>query len=82
MFEYFMKEQGYRKTSSYHCVFIQKISDDDFIILLLYMDDMLIVGRNTFKIDELKKELYTFFSLKNLGHAKKNVEHENYSSQR
>ncbi|KAJ4719028.1 Retrovirus-related Pol polyprotein from transposon TNT 1-94 [Melia azedarach] len=42
-FESVMGEQGYRKTSSDHCVFIQKFSDDDFIILLLYVDDMLIV---------------------------------------
>ena len=54
-FEYVMGEQGYKKTSSYHCVFVQKISDNDFIILLLYVDDMLIVGKNTSNIHELKK---------------------------
>ena len=53
-----------------HCVFIQKFSDNDFIILLLYVDDMLIVGKNTSKIDELKKELCQSFSMKDLGHAK------------
>ena len=34
------------------------------------MDDMLIVGKNTSKIDELKKELCKSFSMKDLGHAK------------
>jgi len=38
-----------------YCLFVQKISGDDFIILWLYVDDILIVGRNTSKIDELKK---------------------------
>ena len=66
-----MGEQGYKKTSSHHCVFVQKISNNDFIILLLYVDDMLIVGKNTSKIDELKKELCKSFSMKDLGHAKK-----------
>ena len=56
-----MGEQGYKKTSSDHCVFVQKFSDNDFIILLLYVDDMLIVGKNTSKIDELKKELCKSF---------------------
>ena len=69
-FESVIGEQGYKKTSSYHCVFVQKFSDKDFIILLLYVDDMLIVGKNTSKIDELKKELCKSFSKKDLGHVK------------
>ena len=43
-FESVMGEQGYKKTTSDHCVFVQKFSNDDFIILLLYVDDMLIVS--------------------------------------
>ena len=43
-FESVIGEQGYKKTSSDHCVFVLKFSNDDFIILLLYVDDMLIVG--------------------------------------
>ena len=66
-----MGEQGYKKTSSHHCVFVQKISNNDFIILLLYVDDMLVVGKNISKIEELKKELFKSFSMKDLGHAKK-----------
>ena len=69
-FDSVMQEQVYKKTSSDHCVFVQKFSDDDFIILLLYVDDMLIVGKNTSKFDELKKELFKSFSMKDLGHAK------------
>ena len=70
-FESVMEEQVYKKTSSDHCMFVQKFSDNDFIILFLYVDDMLIVGKNTSKIDELKKELCKSFSMKDLGHAKK-----------
>ena len=65
-----VEDQGYKKTSSDHCVFVQKFSEKDFIILLLYVDDMLIVGKNTSKINELKKELCKSFSMKDLGHAK------------
>ena len=49
-FESVMCEQGYRKTTSDHCVFVRKFSNDDFIILLLYVDDMLIVGKNVYRI--------------------------------
>ena len=41
--------------------------DGEFIILLLYVDDMLIVGCDTSKIDQLKKELSKSFEMKDLG---------------
>ncbi|GJV87895.1 putative RNA-directed DNA polymerase [Tanacetum coccineum] len=53
-FESVIGKQGYRNTSSDHCVFFQKFGDDDFIILLLYVDDMLIVGKNIGRIAQLK----------------------------
>jgi transposase InsO family protein len=69
-FESVMEEQGYRKTTSDHCVFVQKFPDGDFIILLLYVDDMLIVGMNSLRIDRLKKQLSQSFAMKDLGPAK------------
>ena len=66
-----MGKQGYRKTTSNHCVFVQKFFDDDFVILLLYVDDILIVGRNVSRIDKLKKQLSKSFSMKDLGSVKK-----------
>lgn len=69
-FESVMEKHGYSKTTSDHCVFFQKFSDSDFIILLLYVDDMLIVGRNISRIDGLKKQLNKFFAMKDLGPVK------------
>ena len=65
-----MCEQGYQKTTSYHCVFIRNYSNDDFIILLLYVDDMLIPGENISNINRLKKQLGESFSMKDMGAAK------------
>ena len=65
-----MGEQGYKKTTSDHCVFVKMFGDDDFIILLLYVDDMLIVGRNVSRINNLKKELSKSFAMKDFGPAK------------
>ena len=70
-FESVMEEQGYKKTTSDHCVFVKKFSDDDFIILLLYVDDILIAGMNVSRIDRLKKKLSQSFAMKDLGPAKK-----------
>lgn len=54
-FEFVMCDRGYQKTTSDHCVFIRKFSNNDFIILLLYVDDMLIVGKSISNINKLKK---------------------------
>ena len=69
-FEFIMCEQGYMKTTSNHCVFVRKFSNDDFIILLLYVDDMLIVGKNVSMIDRLKEQLGKSFAMKDMGAAK------------
>nr|GEW73389.1 retrovirus-related Pol polyprotein from transposon TNT 1-94 [Tanacetum cinerariifolium] len=69
-FESVIGKQGFRKTSSDHCVFFQRFSDDDFIILLLHVDDMLIVGKNIGRIAQLKRDLSKSFAMKDLGPAK------------
>jgi hypothetical protein len=68
-FDSFMVEHGYDITTSDHCVFVKKFSNGEFIILVLYVDDILIVGHDTKKIDKLKRELSKSFALKNLGPA-------------
>ena len=65
-----MMSHGYNKTTSDHCVFTRKFSDDDFIILLLYVDDMLIISHDSSKIDRLKRELSKSFAMKDLGSGK------------
>ena len=53
-----------------HCVFLKKYHEGDFFILLLYVDDMLIVGNSTKRIALLKKALGNAFAMKDLGSAK------------
>ncbi|RDX81881.1 hypothetical protein CR513_37392, partial [Mucuna pruriens] len=69
-FEFVMCEQDYKKTTFDHYVFVRRFSDDDFIILLLYVDDMLIVGKNVSEIDKLKKQLNGSFTMKDIRVAK------------
>jgi len=49
-----MMNHGYDKTSYEHCVFVKKFYNGNFIILLLYVDDILIVG---YEIDEIQIHL-------------------------
>ena len=43
-FESFMIDPKFHKTHTDHCVFVKNYAEGDFPILLLYVDDMLIVG--------------------------------------
>lgn len=49
---------------------MHKFSNNDFVILLLYIDDILIIGPNLSKIDNGKKELSKSFAIKDLGPGK------------
>jgi ATP-binding cassette subfamily B (MDR/TAP) protein 1 len=69
-FESFMTELGYHKSQPDHCVFTKRYAEGDFIILFLYVDDMLIVGNGTKRIALLKKALSKSFAMKDLGPAK------------
>lgn len=63
--------QAYERTTYGHYVFVKKFSYDNLIILLLYVDDILIVGKNIFKINRLKKKLGKSFDRKDIGVTKK-----------
>ena len=52
-----------------HCCYFKRL-DDCYIILLLYVDDMLIAGSNMVEINKLKKQLSMEFAMKDLGAAK------------
>ena len=52
-----------------HCCYV-KFFDKSYIILVLYVDDMLIVGSSTMEMNNLKKHLSKQFAMKDLGAAK------------
>ena len=66
-----MMSHGYKKTTFDYCVFIRKFFDNDFIILFMYFDDLLIIGYDSSKLDRLKRELSKSFSMNDLGLTKK-----------
>ena len=58
------------RTTTYLYVYVKStISRGKFIILLLYVNDMLIVGRDTKMIGKLKKEVFGCYDMKDLGQA-------------
>ena len=45
-FDKFMSEQGYTRCHFDHCVYLKRQNEGSYIILLLYVDDMLVAGSN------------------------------------
>ncbi|KAH9762162.1 Integrase catalytic domain-containing protein [Citrus sinensis] len=70
-FDSFIMSLGYNRLSSEHCAYYKRFEDNDFIILLLYVDDMLVAGPNKDRIQELKAQLAREFEMKDLGPANK-----------
>jgi hypothetical protein len=70
-FDRFMKEQGYSRCHSDDCVYFKRLENGSYIILLLYVDDMLVIGSNMKDINVLNKKLSNSFAMKDLGAAKK-----------
>ena len=71
VFDSFIMSLGYNRLSSDHCAYYKRFEDNDFIILLLYVDDMLVAGSNKDRIQELKAQLAREFEMKDLGPANK-----------
>src|SRR5713226_6417885 len=69
-FDKFMPEQGYDRCHFYHCVYFKRLDNGRYIILLLYVDDMLVVGSNMQDINVLKRKLAKSFAMKDLCVAK------------
>ena len=69
-FDAFMCRSGYTRCQSDHCCYFKRF-DKSYIILLLYVDDMLIAGADFNEIEKLKKEMSNHFAMKDLAEAKK-----------
>ena len=64
-----MYRTEFKRCEANHCCYV-KFFDNSYCILLLYVDDMLIVGFSTEEINNLKKQLSKKFTIKDLGAAK------------
>jgi len=49
-----MRNSGFHKCEEDHCCYVKKYFDN-YIIIALYVDDMLIVGANMTEINRMKK---------------------------
>ena len=68
-FDNFMHRIGFKRCESNHCCYVTSF-DNSYIILLLYVTDMLIAGSSIKEINNLKKQLSKQFVMKDLGATK------------
>ena len=68
-FDRFMQTNNYFRCNADHCCYFKRF-ESSYIILLLYVDDMLVAGSDMGEIRKLKKQLSSEFDMKDLGAAK------------
>jgi len=67
---YIMHKEGFQKCNADHCYFFKRY-ESSYIILLLYVNDMLVAGSDMDKIKNLKMQLSIEFDIKYFGPTKK-----------
>ena len=66
-FHTFMLSHGYKRSEVDHCLYTKQAKDGSLLILILYVDKMLIVGRQLAKISALKSKVARDFDKKDMG---------------
>jgi Reverse transcriptase (RNA-dependent DNA polymerase) len=61
-----IKEFGFIKYDEEPCVY-KRFSGSIIIFLILYVDDILLIGNDIFTLDDVKSSLKKMFSMKDLG---------------
>ena len=69
-FDAFMKKMKYHRSDMDHCVYFSGDISRKFVILLLYVDDMLLAGNDMAVIKNLKEEMSRKFEMKDLGETR------------
>jgi hypothetical protein len=59
---------GFVRTRVDHCVYSKQVGNN-FIYVVMYVDDMLLIGNNMDVIKEVKSQLSSKFDMKDLGAA-------------
>jgi hypothetical protein len=65
-----MVRQNYTRSEYDQCVYFKKLNNGIFIILLLYVDDILLVRKSITEINRLKAQMDRSFDMKDLGEAR------------
>ena len=68
-FDTYVLSLGFVRSKSDHCIYF-KSNGDDFMVIALYVDDMLFISKGKGLIAKLKSQLSIKFEMKDLGAAR------------
>lgn len=66
-FTHSVKKQGYFQEQSNHTLFMKFYPEGKILILIVYVDDIILIGDEMVEMDRLKKSLASEFEIKDLG---------------
>jgi hypothetical protein len=66
-YDSFMVSQNYTMSEYDHCVYFKMFDNGIFIILVLYVDDMILERKSMIEINRLKAQMDRTFDMKDLG---------------
>lgn len=66
-----MQKNGYERSQYNVCVCIKKLHSADYVYMLLYVDNILVVLKDKKQVNDLKVLLNSEFDMKDLGDARK-----------
>ena len=69
-FDSFIVSQNFVRSEYDHCVYFKSLENGLFIILVLYVDDMIVASKSMAEINKLKIQLARTFDMKDLGATK------------
>ena len=70
-FDEFMLRENFNRSSYDNCVYFKRIKEGSYLYLLIYIDDMLLIGKDIKDINGLKNALKSEFKMKDLRPAKR-----------
>lgn len=61
-----LNDQGYQQEQSDHTIFFQRSENGKKTILIVYIDDIILIGNNIYEMERLKRSRTTEFEVKSL----------------
>ena len=65
-----LKLDGYSQCQAYHTLFVKHLANGRLAILIIYVDDIVVIGNHEGLISHLKYLLSKEFEIKDLGHLR------------
>jgi len=70
VFDEFIQKLGFQRSKNDYCLYFLLAQENEMIYLILFVDDLLLCGKNEKILEKIKKKLSSHFSMKDMGKVK------------